>query len=51
MSTPIDLTACKSSALPPDGAVALETDLTELINRMNRAGDKSLVVRVNTWKW
>jgi ubiquinone/menaquinone biosynthesis C-methylase UbiE len=32
------------AALPADGAKALETDLTELINRMNRAGDKSLVV-------
>ncbi|MGF6554240.1 ubiquinone/menaquinone biosynthesis C-methylase UbiE [Pseudomonas sp. S30_BP2TU TE3576] len=32
------------AALPPDGAMALETDLTDLINRMNRADDKSLVV-------
>ncbi|MNS27005.1 Demethylrebeccamycin-D-glucose O-methyltransferase [compost metagenome] len=32
------------AALPADGAKALEADLTELINRMNRAGDKSLVV-------
>jgi ubiquinone/menaquinone biosynthesis C-methylase UbiE len=32
------------AALPPEGAKALEQDLTELINRMNRAGDKSLVV-------
>jgi hypothetical protein len=32
------------AALPEDGAKALEADLTELINRMNRAGDKSLVV-------
>ncbi|EJM56043.1 class I SAM-dependent methyltransferase [Pseudomonas sp. GM48] len=32
------------AALPPDGAMALETDLSDLINRMNRAGDKSLVV-------
>ncbi|TWC44309.1 methyltransferase family protein [Pseudomonas sp. SJZ080] len=32
------------AALPPEGAKALEEDLTELINRMNRAGDKSLVV-------
>ena len=32
------------AALPADGAKALETDLTELINRMNRAGDRSLVV-------
>jgi ubiquinone/menaquinone biosynthesis C-methylase UbiE len=33
------------AALPPEGAKALETDLTELLNRMNRAGDKSLVVQ------
>ena len=32
------------AALPPDGATALEADLTELLNRMNRAGEKSLVV-------
>ncbi|MNH35148.1 hypothetical protein D3C79_958080 [compost metagenome] len=32
------------AALPEDGAKALETDLTELINRLNRAGNKSLVV-------
>jgi hypothetical protein len=32
------------AALPPEGAQALENDLTELINRMNRAGEKSLVV-------
>ncbi len=32
------------AALPADGAKALERDLSELINRMNRAGDKSLVV-------
>ncbi|MCP2068314.1 class I SAM-dependent methyltransferase [Pseudomonas laurylsulfatiphila] len=32
------------AALPADGAKALEADLSELINRMNRAGDKSLVV-------
>jgi ubiquinone/menaquinone biosynthesis C-methylase UbiE len=32
------------AALPADDAKALETDLSELINRMNRAGDKSLVV-------
>jgi ubiquinone/menaquinone biosynthesis C-methylase UbiE len=32
------------AALPPEGGKALEQDLTELINRMNRAGDKSLVV-------
>lgn len=32
------------AALPADGAKAFENDLTELINRMNRAGEKSLVV-------
>ncbi|MDB5997427.1 MAG: SAM-dependent methyltransferase [Pseudomonas sp.] len=32
------------AALPPEGAKALENDLAELINRTNRAGDKSLVV-------
>ena len=32
------------AALPPDGAQALEHDLIELINRSNRAGEKSLVV-------
>ncbi|MBZ4212280.1 MAG: class I SAM-dependent methyltransferase [Rhodoferax sp.] len=32
------------AALPADGAAALEKDLTELLNRMNRAGDHSLVV-------
>jgi ubiquinone/menaquinone biosynthesis C-methylase UbiE len=32
------------AALPPEGGKALEQDLTELINRMNRAGEKSLVV-------
>ncbi len=32
------------AALPADGAAALERDLTELLNRMNRAGDASLVV-------
>ena len=32
------------AALPADGAVALEKDLTELLNRMNRAGNHSLVV-------
>jgi hypothetical protein len=32
------------AALPPEGAKALEHDLTELINRSNRAGEKSLVV-------
>jgi ubiquinone/menaquinone biosynthesis C-methylase UbiE len=32
------------AALPPEGAEALDTDLTELLNRMNRAGAKSLVV-------
>jgi SAM-dependent methyltransferase len=32
------------AVLPADGAMALERDLTELLNRMNRAGDTSLVV-------
>jgi len=32
------------AALPPDGAAAFERDLTELLNRMNRAGPDSLVV-------
>ena len=32
------------AALPADGAAALEKDLTELLNRMNRAGDGTLVV-------
>lgn len=32
------------AALPAQSAVALEQDLTELLNRMNRAGDRSLVV-------
>jgi len=32
------------AALPPDGAAALERDLTDLIERLNRAGPKSLVV-------
>jgi len=32
------------AALPPDGATALENDLTELLNRMNRAAPASLVV-------
>ena len=32
------------AALPAEGAMALERDLTELLNRMNRAGDTSLVV-------
>ena len=32
------------AALPADGAVALERDLTELLNRLNRAGAASLVV-------
>ena len=32
------------AALPADGAAALEKDLTELLNRMNRAGDRALVV-------
>ena len=32
------------AALPADGAIALEHDLTELLNGMNRAGNASLVV-------
>ena len=32
------------AALPPENASALETDLTELLNRMNRAGNGTLVV-------
>ncbi|UVL42851.1 class I SAM-dependent methyltransferase [Pseudomonas sp. B21-040] len=32
------------AVLPPEGAEAFEQDLTELLNRMNRAGEKSLVV-------
>ena len=32
------------AALPADGAAALEKDLAELLNRMNRAGSDSLVV-------
>ena len=32
------------AALPADGALALERDLTELLTRMNRAGTASLVV-------
>ena len=32
------------AALPVDGAQALESDLTELLTRMNRAGNASLVV-------
>ena len=32
------------TALPPERAAALEKDLTELLNRMNRAGDGALVV-------
>ncbi len=32
------------AALPADGAAALERDLTELLNRMNRGGSASLVV-------
>lgn len=32
------------SALPADGAMALERDLTDLLNRLNRAGQNSLVV-------
>ena len=32
------------AALPAESAAALEKDLTELLNRMNRVGDRSLVV-------
>jgi hypothetical protein len=32
------------AALPADSAATLERDLTELLNRMNRAGGASLVV-------
>ncbi|VWX63797.1 conserved hypothetical protein [Burkholderiales bacterium 8X] len=32
------------AALPADGAAALERDLTELLERLNRAGSRSLVV-------
>jgi ubiquinone/menaquinone biosynthesis C-methylase UbiE len=32
------------AVLPADGAAALESDLTDLLNRMNRAGESSLVV-------
>lgn len=32
------------AALPASGATALESDLTELLNRMNRGGDGALVV-------
>ena len=32
------------AVLPPEGAQAFEQDLTELLNRANRAGEKSLVV-------
>jgi SAM-dependent methyltransferase len=32
------------AALPAEGAAALEKDLTELLNRLNRAGKSSLVV-------
>lgn len=32
------------AALPAEGAAALEKDLTELLNRMNRAGNGSLIV-------
>lgn len=30
--------------LPPEGATALENDLAELLNRLNRAGERSLLV-------
>ena len=32
------------AALPPDGAQALARDLTELIERLNRAGPGALIV-------
>jgi ubiquinone/menaquinone biosynthesis C-methylase UbiE len=32
------------AALPPEGALALERDLVDLMNRMNRAGAASLVI-------
>ncbi|MGX1185342.1 ubiquinone/menaquinone biosynthesis C-methylase UbiE [Pseudomonas sp. F-14 TE3623] len=32
------------ATLPPEGGTALENDLTELLNRLNRAGERSLVV-------
>jgi hypothetical protein len=32
------------ASLPPDKAEALERDLTDLLNGMNRGGDRSLVV-------
>jgi len=32
------------AALPNEGALALEADLTELINKLNRAGERSVVV-------
>lgn len=32
------------AALPADGAKALEKDMTDLLNHLNRAGEKSLVV-------
>jgi len=32
------------AALPPASAASLENDLTDLLNRMNRAGDRALVV-------
>jgi SAM-dependent methyltransferase len=32
------------AALPNEGALALEADMTELINKLNRAGEKSVVV-------
>ena len=32
------------AALPPDGARALEADMTELLNRLNLGGERSLVV-------
>ena len=35
------------AALPPEKASLLEQDLRELLNRLNRAGPKSLVVPSN----
>ena len=32
------------AALPPESAAALERDLTQLLNHMNRAGEQSLIV-------
>jgi hypothetical protein len=32
------------ATLPPEEGAALENDMTELLNRLNRAGERSLVV-------